>query len=121
MEDPSAKCAMSGTRARVQSMDIRACGEEVHIDDLETPITFTTSYSAQENQSRAPACLYFNTSKKIWTDEGCWVEQQLNNSIICACSHLSAFTDGFIKAIDAIVATVVCNAADVIFSKEAIL
>ena len=41
------------------------------------------------------SCKYFNESQKIWLSDGCVVLNYTNNSIACACNHLTSFAADF--------------------------
>eukprot|EP00929_Paragymnodinium_shiwhaense_P109126 TRINITY_DN7548_c0_g2_i1.p1 TRINITY_DN7548_c0_g2~~TRINITY_DN7548_c0_g2_i1.p1 ORF type:complete len:1552 (-),score=368.45 TRINITY_DN7548_c0_g2_i1:127-4782(-) len=113
----------------VVSMDVRMCGEKIEVHDLAEPIVFQIAVARRQDdtatQQELRVCQYFNEETKSWSDEGCWVLNQTDTVLWCACSHLSAFGGGFgvvglaFSAIaDAIEAALKCSNAKVLSSKS---
>ncbi|CAG9536866.1 unnamed protein product [Cercopithifilaria johnstoni] len=54
------------------------------------PITFKFYHIRTKGVSN-PRCVFWDTSKKIWSKEGCKTLRTLNDSTECACTHLTSF------------------------------
>uniref|UniRef100_A0A0R3RJM4 Latrophilin Cirl n=1 Tax=Elaeophora elaphi TaxID=1147741 RepID=A0A0R3RJM4_9BILA len=54
------------------------------------PVTFKF-YHIRTNGVNNPRCVFWDTSKKIWSKEGCKTLRTMNDSTECACTHLTSF------------------------------
>jgi len=83
----------------IVSMEIVACGRVAKLTNLSSYIKFEVPLASRptlsDNLTETRVCQYLNTTSQAWTDEGCYVEALLDDSVICSCNHLSSFTAGF--------------------------
>ena len=63
------------------------------------PLEKSMSFSQYEdgdnviaNNHSLPVCEWWDTENSTWSDTGCWVSSFTNDSISCACTHLTSFS-----------------------------
>jgi hypothetical protein len=81
----------------LQTLDVRKSGRSVPVTNLSVPIVFTlnaTQPQAGESEVQQRLCQYFDVQNQTWSDEGCWIVSETNETITCACSHLTTFGAG---------------------------
>lgn len=105
----------------VVSMEVRACGRTLEVQDLTERIRFDVPIvdmpQPEENIYVMRLCQYFNITAQAWTDEGCIVEATSPTSVTCACNHLSSFTAGFVTLATSFVEVVFCARVSVMTSE----
>lgn len=57
---------------------------------LTQPVLITLRHSQEENVSD-PQCVFWDFSKRDWSQHGCWVEASNETHTVCACDHLTNF------------------------------
>ena len=86
----------------LQTLDVRKSGRSVPVTNLSVPIVFTLNASqrpAGESEIQLRLCQYFDVQNQTWSDEGCWVVSETNETITCACSHLTTFGAGLARVL----------------------
>ena len=61
---------------------------------IELSDAFSSEYGAKmalDKSSKFPSCDFWNTDDSIWDTAGCFVHDITNDSVICACTHLTTF------------------------------
>lgn len=68
---------------------------ELPVQQLDTPIrvgmTIPTAFENYNNPAKQANCKWFDASDNIWKSSGCEVVAVTNNTIECACTHLTNF------------------------------
>lgn len=54
---------------------------EINLDFPREHLSSTTAY-----------CVFWNTTAKVWSDEGCMVKMNDENHTVCECNHLTSFS-----------------------------
>uniref|UniRef100_A0A915AR09 Uncharacterized protein n=2 Tax=Parascaris TaxID=6254 RepID=A0A915AR09_PARUN len=54
------------------------------------PVTFTF-YHIHTTDVANPQCVFWNSTKKVWSDEGCEMLRTSDESTDCSCNHLTSF------------------------------
>lgn len=106
----------------VVSMNMRLCGAELQVHDLDENITFEVYAPRLFNDSEGVVeeriCQYFDEQASAWTSEGCWTVELFDDRVSCACNHLSSFSAAFGKLTkvleQAVVGAFVCSNAQVL-------
>ncbi|EEC02252.1 G-protein coupled receptor protein, putative [Ixodes scapularis] len=57
---------------------------------LSQPVLVTLRHNKEENVSD-PECVFWDFSKRDWSERGCWVESSNQTHTTCACNHLTNF------------------------------
>lgn len=57
---------------------------------LPQPVLITLRHNQEENMSD-PQCVFWDFSKRDWSNQGCWVEDTSRTHTTCACNHLTNF------------------------------
>lgn len=57
---------------------------------LTQPVLVTLKHSQEENVSN-PLCVFWDFSKRDWSEHGCWVQASNGTHTVCACNHLTNF------------------------------
>jgi hypothetical protein len=70
-------------------------GDTEKVANLSTPFTFTNSIGTPSNASFSPECIYWDVNNESWSSDGCIKVKYTNNSITCACNHLTDFAARF--------------------------
>ena len=67
----------------------------MHLQNLSSPFTFTNILTPNRNASLEPQCIFWDTANQKWSPNGCQMIRYTNNSIECACNHLTDFSARF--------------------------
>jgi len=57
---------------------------------LSHPITIILRHLQEENVS-SPKCVYWNTERRDWLTDGCWMDSTNATHTVCMCNHLTHF------------------------------
>jgi hypothetical protein len=80
------------TTAAVVSFSLSSSGTSVDIQNLLHPLFITIPLDLLSMPDGfSPACRFWDASSKNWSSAGCAVLGISRNSILCACTHLTAF------------------------------
>jgi latrophilin 1 len=71
------------------SLSIAKKGELTNIV-LSHPITIILRHIQEENVSN-PKCVYWNTERRDWLSDGCWMDSTNVTHTVCMCNHLTHF------------------------------
>ncbi|KAG7509561.1 adhesion G-protein coupled receptor F1-like [Solea senegalensis] len=61
-------------------------------EESTSPFKITLDFPNKPPGHRKPLCVYWDTEKEDWSEEGCTVKSSINGSTLCECNHLTAFS-----------------------------
>ncbi|XP_037527073.1 adhesion G protein-coupled receptor L1 isoform X2 [Rhipicephalus sanguineus] len=83
--------AVSNSTVRlVNSRVVAAALGRRRVLGLTQPVLITLKHSQEENVSD-PQCVFWDFSKRDWSERGCWVDASNETHTVCACDHLTNF------------------------------
>uniref|UniRef100_A0A3B3C246 Adhesion G protein-coupled receptor F3b n=1 Tax=Oryzias melastigma TaxID=30732 RepID=A0A3B3C246_ORYME len=61
------------------------------VNNTDSNITISMLFPAQQDNNNGPTCVFWNTTTKKWSDEGC-IANKTENYTLCVCTHLTSFS-----------------------------
>lgn len=112
-------CKVDGSA--IESMDLKICGQEVPVKNLDENITFILwvprAENDTENSTETRVCQYFDEGTETWSTDGCFTTEVTDDYVVCACNHLTSFGAAwrtFAVALEsAVMSMVLCSNAEV--------
>ncbi|XP_065297125.1 latrophilin Cirl-like isoform X5 [Dermacentor albipictus] len=86
----AADTVSNSTVRMVNSRVVAAALGRRRVLGLSQPVLVTLKHSQEENVSD-PQCVFWDFSKRDWSERGCWVEASNETHTVCACDHLTNF------------------------------
>lgn len=81
---------LNSTTRMVNSRVVAAALGRRRVLGLSQPVVVTLRHNQEENVSD-PQCVFWDFSKRDWSERGCWVEASNQTHTVCACDHLTNF------------------------------
>lgn len=86
----TAEATPNSTVRLVNSRVVAAALGRRRVLGLSQPVLVTLKHNQEENVSD-PQCVFWDFSKRDWSERGCWVEASNQTHTVCACDHLTNF------------------------------
>lgn len=89
--DRNTQSAFSGWNVNTHIISAEIRGQR--INNLEKPIVITLQSSKKRLPGYEKSCVYWNVTKRVWTDKGCKLNHSndVDSTYTCTCNHLTNF------------------------------
>uniref|UniRef100_A0A3Q3LH05 Adhesion G protein-coupled receptor F3b n=1 Tax=Mastacembelus armatus TaxID=205130 RepID=A0A3Q3LH05_9TELE len=61
-------------------------------DNNDSRLEIRLDFPKEESNGTKPFCVFWNITKRSWSNEGCVVKRSNNESTVCECNHLTSFS-----------------------------
>ncbi|XP_035534123.1 adhesion G-protein coupled receptor F3 [Morone saxatilis] len=61
-------------------------------DNNDSVLDITLKFPREQLNSSKPLCVFWNTTKKEWSRDGCTLKTRDDNHTVCECNHLTSFS-----------------------------